>query len=62
MKVVNIPIRRFVPKGTDMDQLLVAAANRIAHWMNHHPGREFNSVFASEISSLAAVPDRYRPI
>lgn len=51
----NVLIRRFVPKGTDIGSLPLAAVKRIAHWMNHYPRRKLDYASAFEASSLAAV-------
>ena len=51
----NVLVRRFVPKGTDIASLSVAAVKRIAHWMNNYPRRKLEYASAFEASSLSAV-------
>ncbi len=51
-EAANKLIRRFVPKGTNIDKLAKADIKRIEHWMNNYPRRMFgyrttNEVFAT---------------
>ncbi|MFA5676305.1 MAG: IS30 family transposase [Christensenellales bacterium] len=48
-EVANKLIRRFVPKGTNIDKLTKAAIKRIEHWMNNYPRRMFGYRTANEI-------------
>lgn len=56
----NRMIRRFIPKGTDMDQLKSKDVKTIEQWMNNYPrrllhGRTANELFQAEIAALAFV-------
>lgn len=48
-EVANKLIRRFVPKGTNIEKLTKADIRRIEHWMNNYPRRMFGYRTASEI-------------
>jgi len=48
-EVSNKLIRRFVPKGTNIDRLTKADIRRIEHWMNNYPRRMFGYKTANDI-------------
>jgi IS30 family transposase len=48
-EVANKLIRRFVPKGTNIDKLTKTDIKRIEHWMNNYPRRMFGYRTANEI-------------
>jgi IS30 family transposase len=48
-EAANKLIRRFVPKGTNINELTLADIKRIEHWMNNYPRRMFGYRSASEI-------------
>lgn len=49
----NKLIRRFVPKGTDIDKLSVADVKRIERWMNNYPRRMFEYKTANDVYKAA---------
>ena len=51
-EVANKLIRRFVPKGTNIDHLTKADIRRIEHWMNNYPRRIFGYRTADEIFAV----------
>jgi len=48
-EVANKLIRRFVPKGTNIDKLTKTDVRRIEHWINNYPRRMFGYRTANEI-------------
>ena len=48
-EVSNKLIRRFVPKGTNIDRLTKTDIRRIEHWMNNYPRRMFGYKTANDI-------------
>jgi len=48
-EVANKLIRRFVPKGTNIDKLTKMDIRRIEHWMNSYPRRMFGYKTAYEV-------------
>lgn len=48
-EVTNKLIRRFVPKGTNIDKLTKMDIRRIEHWINNYPRRMFGYRSANEI-------------
>jgi transposase, IS30 family len=48
-EVANKLIRRFIPKGTNIDKLTKADIKRIEHWMNNYPRRMFGYKSANEV-------------
>jgi transposase, IS30 family len=48
-EVANKLIRRFVPKGTNINRLAKADIRRIEHWMNNYPRRLFGYKSANEV-------------
>ncbi len=48
----NKLIRRFVPKGMDIDTLSHKNIKRIEYWMNHYPRRQFGYKSPSQMSTL----------
>ena len=48
-EAANKLIRRFVPKGTNIDSLTKADIRRIEHWMNNYPRRMFGYRTANEM-------------
>jgi transposase, IS30 family len=53
-EVANKLIRRFVPKGSDIDSLTDADIRRIEYWINNYPRRMFVYKTANDISSSVA--------
>jgi len=49
----NKLIRRFIPKGTDINKISKAGIERIEHWINNYPRRIFGYKTASEMSKVA---------
>lgn len=49
----NKLIRRFVPKGTDIDKLTARDIRRIEQWMNNYPRRLFQYRTANEVYMAA---------
>jgi IS30 family transposase len=47
----NKLIRRFIPKGTDIDKLSQTMIKRIEHWMNNYPRRIFGYKTANQMAS-----------
>ncbi len=48
-EVANKLIRRFVPKGTNINKLTKAEIQRIEHWMNNYPRRMFGYKSANDV-------------
>lgn len=48
-EVANKLIRRFVPKGTNINKLTKTEIRRIEHWMNNYPRRMFGYKSANEV-------------
>lgn len=48
-EVANKLIRRFVPKGTNLNHLTKADIHRVEHWMNNYPRRIFGYRTANEV-------------
>ena len=48
-EVANKLIRRFVPKGTNINKLTKTEIRRIEHWMNNYPRRIFGYKSANEV-------------
>jgi transposase, IS30 family len=53
-EVANKLIRRFVPKGSDIDSLTEADIRRIERWINNYPRRMFGYKTSNDFSSTAA--------
>ena len=49
----NRLIRRFVPKGTDINKLTQKDVKRIEQWMNNYPRRIFGYKTANDIYNAA---------
>lgn len=47
----NKLIRRFIPKGANIDDYTVSEIKRIEHWMNNYPRRIFGYKTANEMAS-----------
>jgi len=48
----NKLIRRFVPKGTDIDKLTHKAIARIQHWINNYPRRIFGYLSSAQFNPI----------
>jgi IS30 family transposase len=48
----NKLIRRFVPKGTDIDKLSNKTIARIQHWINNYPRRIFGYLSAIQFAPI----------
>ena len=48
----NKLIRRFVPKGTDIDKLTNRAIARIQHWINNYPRRIFGYLSSNQFAPI----------
>lgn len=53
-EAANKLIRRFVPKGTNINALTSADIKRIEHWMNNYPRRIFGYRSANEVFTALA--------
>lgn len=51
---INKLIRRFIPKGTEIDQYTEEEIKRIEHWINHYPRKIFGYKSANDMVALAA--------
>ena len=52
-EVNNKLIRRFVPKGTNIEKLTKQDIKRIEHWMNNYPRRMFNYKSPNDLYNAA---------
>lgn len=50
----NKLIRRFIPKGVDIEKISEEDIERIEHWMNNYPRRIFGYKSANDMGALAA--------
>ncbi|KUO52314.1 MAG: hypothetical protein APF76_04580 [Desulfitibacter sp. BRH_c19] len=50
----NKLVRRFIPKGIDMNTISEAAIKRIEYWMTNYPRRIFNYKSANDMVALVA--------
>ena len=51
---INKLIRRFIPKGTDIEQYSEEEIKRIEHWINNYPRKIFNYKSANDMVALIA--------